>query len=167
MKFVSYYFKNFFGNISKKVFEYASGKVFTTIKFRLKLTNGTNKLECLSLASLSSQVLCDTLAYWAHPFIRKKMVCCEHTHRGVPIKFRPVVIWPIVIWQIVIWQIVIWPVVIFQIVIFSIAIWQIVIFPIVIWQIVIWPLVISPIVIGPIVIRPIVIIPIVIIPIVI
>ncbi len=28
------------------------------------LTNGPNKLECLSLTSISSLVFCNTLAYW-------------------------------------------------------------------------------------------------------
>jgi hypothetical protein len=32
----------------------------------LKFTNGTNKLECLSLVSLSSLVLSNAQAYWAH-----------------------------------------------------------------------------------------------------
>ena len=30
----------------------------------LKLTNGTNKMVCQSLATLSSQLLCSTLAYF-------------------------------------------------------------------------------------------------------
>ncbi len=34
-------------------------------KFPSKLMNEPNKLECASPASLSSLVLCDTLAYWA------------------------------------------------------------------------------------------------------
>ncbi len=33
-------------------------------KFPSKLMNEPNKLECFSPASLSSLVLCDTLAYW-------------------------------------------------------------------------------------------------------
>ncbi len=34
--------------------------------FSLYLMSGPNKLECLSLANLSSLLLCRTLAYWAH-----------------------------------------------------------------------------------------------------
>jgi hypothetical protein len=34
--------------------------------------------ECLCLASLSSLVLCNILAYWAHFWVTKKMKCCEH-----------------------------------------------------------------------------------------
>ncbi len=39
------------------------GTVFT----KLKLMDGPNKLECLSLAIISTQVLCNTAVYFAHP----------------------------------------------------------------------------------------------------
>jgi hypothetical protein len=42
-----------------------------------QLTNGSNKLECSSLASLSSLVLCNTLTFWIHSKVTKKMKCCE------------------------------------------------------------------------------------------
>jgi hypothetical protein len=39
-----------------------------------KLMNGPNKLECLSLASISRLVLCNTLAYWAHSKVTKEII---------------------------------------------------------------------------------------------
>ncbi len=59
--------------------------------FLLKLTNGPNKLECLSLATISSLAECNTLAYWVNSKVTKnqelsimplklKYVC--RTHRS-------------------------------------------------------------------------------------
>jgi hypothetical protein len=43
-----------------------AGSLFTTLLFQPNLTNWTNKLECLPLASLSIVVLCSTVAYWVN-----------------------------------------------------------------------------------------------------
>jgi hypothetical protein len=37
-----------------------------------RLMNWPNKLECLSLASLSDHAECNTSAYWAHSWVRKR-----------------------------------------------------------------------------------------------
>jgi hypothetical protein len=47
------------------------------ISFSFQPTNGPNKPGFLSLASLSNPVYCNTLAYWAHSYVMKKMKCCE------------------------------------------------------------------------------------------
>jgi hypothetical protein len=39
-----------------------------------KLMNGPNKLECLSLASLSRLVFCNTSAYWAHSKVTNEII---------------------------------------------------------------------------------------------
>ncbi len=44
--------------------------------FSSKLINGTNKLECLYLESLSSLGQCNTLTYWAYLYVTKNMKCC-------------------------------------------------------------------------------------------
>jgi hypothetical protein len=44
--------------------------------FSLKLLNVANKLECLTLRSISNVVQCNTLAYWAHLRAANKMKSC-------------------------------------------------------------------------------------------
>ncbi len=56
--------------------------------FSSKLMSKPNKLEFFSVASLSSLMKCNTLAYWAHSYVIKKMKYCEYglmslTKRGV------------------------------------------------------------------------------------
>ncbi len=51
---------------------------YSQTSYSSKLNNGSNKLDYLSLASLSSLVLCNTLAYYAHSYVTKKIKCCEH-----------------------------------------------------------------------------------------
>jgi hypothetical protein len=47
----------------------------------LKLKNGSNKLEWLLVASDSSLLLCNTVAYWPHSKVTKKMKFCENGNR--------------------------------------------------------------------------------------
>ncbi len=42
--------------------------------------NMPNKLECLSLASLSSLLLCNSLAYLADSFDTKKIKYCDYDY---------------------------------------------------------------------------------------
>jgi hypothetical protein len=46
-----------------------------------ELMNGSSKLECLSAANLSSVVQCNTLAYWGHSEVTKKIKFCEYSLR--------------------------------------------------------------------------------------
>jgi hypothetical protein len=46
--------------------------------FLALLLNESGKLEFLSLTSIYSQLLCNTLAYWASSLARNKMKCCEY-----------------------------------------------------------------------------------------
>ncbi len=55
----------------------APGTIFSALHFLHNLQMGPNKLECLSLASLSSQVECNSLVYWVHSSVTKKMSCCD------------------------------------------------------------------------------------------
>ncbi len=55
----------------RSVVNMAPGAVFTTF-FSLHIMNGSSKLEWLSLSSLSSEVLCNTTAYWTHLLATKK-----------------------------------------------------------------------------------------------
>ncbi len=41
------------------------GTVFKTLQFLPNLQSRPNKLECLSMASLSSLVMCNSLTFWA------------------------------------------------------------------------------------------------------
>ncbi len=45
--------------------------------FSMLLRNMSNKPECLSLATHSSCVKYNTLAYLAHPQVVSKLMCCE------------------------------------------------------------------------------------------
>ncbi len=49
-----------------KCFEYGPGCNILNTSFSLQLINVPNKLECLSIAILSSVVFDKTLAYWDH-----------------------------------------------------------------------------------------------------
>jgi hypothetical protein len=40
-------------------------------------------LECLSMGSFSSLVFCNTLAFWSHLSVTKKMKCCEYRSDGL------------------------------------------------------------------------------------
>jgi hypothetical protein len=63
---------------NKKVFIISTpGVISMTLHLLLHLTNGPNKPECFSLATLSSLVQYNTLTYWAS----KKMKCCEYDSR--------------------------------------------------------------------------------------
>jgi hypothetical protein len=44
------------------------------------------KLKCLSLARLSSLTLGNTLAYWVHSSVTKKMNCSEYDPRSLTYK---------------------------------------------------------------------------------
>ncbi len=46
-----------------------------TPSFSSQLRNGPNKLECLSLTSISSLVYCNSLAYWVHLYVTKTIKC--------------------------------------------------------------------------------------------
>jgi hypothetical protein len=50
--------------------------IFSKLHFLPKL-HWDNKLECLTLATLSSLGYFNTLAYWVHPNVVKKIKCCE------------------------------------------------------------------------------------------
>ncbi len=53
------------------------GRIHNT-SFCSQLTNGSNKLECFFLANFSSPMLCNTLLYWTHLMVMKRMICCEY-----------------------------------------------------------------------------------------
>jgi hypothetical protein len=53
------------------------GRIQNT-SFSSELMNGSNKLESLSLASLSSLARYTVLADWAHSYVTKKMKCFEY-----------------------------------------------------------------------------------------
>jgi hypothetical protein len=53
-------------------------RCFHKSSFSSKLTSKPNKLEVFYVASLSSIVKCNALAYWAHSYVTKKMECCEY-----------------------------------------------------------------------------------------
>jgi hypothetical protein len=50
-----------------------SGTIFSS-----KLTNGLNKLVCPITLSWKGLLVTNTLAYWAHLLVVKKMECCEY-----------------------------------------------------------------------------------------
>jgi hypothetical protein len=71
-------------SVTKKIkcFEYGSWDGIHNTLFSSKLTNRPNKLECLSLSSLSSLVLWNSLAHWADLSVTKKNNYSEY-HRVV------------------------------------------------------------------------------------
>ncbi len=56
---------NFFFFINDDAENKARRRILNT-SFSLHLTNGSNKLECLSVESLYSLAECNTIAYWDH-----------------------------------------------------------------------------------------------------
>ncbi len=65
-----------FNSYRKKVLVYrymgSRDRIYNTLFYLLPMIE-TNKLECLSLPSLSSLEKCNTTAYWANSSVRKKI----------------------------------------------------------------------------------------------
>jgi hypothetical protein len=62
--------------------QYGKEPIIYAGDLKSQVWNGPNKLECLPLASISSLVKCNTLAYWAHSKVMKKLKC-ENYLRGL------------------------------------------------------------------------------------
>ncbi len=57
------------------------GRIHST-SFSLKFKNEPNKLECYITLGLKGLPLTNTLAYWQHSEVTKKMKCFEYGHRN-------------------------------------------------------------------------------------
>jgi hypothetical protein len=69
--------------------EYSQWALFTRLNF-FKAYALANKLECFTLPNLSSPVYCNTLAYWAHSYVTKKLksrAISTTLHFSIPYKW--------------------------------------------------------------------------------
>ena len=54
--------------------------IYNTL-FSLELTNGPNKLKCYITLGWKGLFFTNTLAYWTHLKVMKKVKCCEYDTR--------------------------------------------------------------------------------------
>jgi hypothetical protein len=74
-----HYIINILGlSLGSQIWEQGRRALFTTLHFLSNLRNRPNKLDCFNTLGWKGFPGANTLGYWVHLYVKKKIKCCEY-----------------------------------------------------------------------------------------